>query len=160
MTTIPSAVLYQLGDTVILIETLFSQWGYQNDPNWKPLGDNNTFCCAIPIGRYRYPDWNPILPMRIPKDPNWKPLGDNNTFCCAIPIGRYRYPDWNPILPMRIPIDPNWKPLGDNMTPSTMMCICAFTCMSMYTAGRHQTWDMFRHLSRAKGKMLLFLINE
>ena len=65
-------ILSQLGDIIILIETLFSQCGYQKPPPppiGKPFLDNNTFChtCTIPLWRYSFPDWNPILPMRIPK---------------------------------------------------------------------------------------------
>ena len=96
-----STILSPLGDTLILIETLFSQWGYQYDPIGKPFGDNDTFYLSmaytddvhytIPIGRYCYPDWNPILSMRLSIGLNWETLGWQLLhwfcFCCGFFFG-------------------------------------------------------------------------
>ena len=93
----PSAILSQLGDTFILIETLFSQWGYQQ----TPIGNLLLY----------YPDWEIHLSWLKPYSPNEDTnRPQSGTFCYTIPIGRYIYPDWNPILPMRIPTDPNREP--------------------------------------------------
>ena len=91
-------ILSLLWYTFILIETLFSQWGYQYTLIEMPLCDNNTFCVTlahgadanytIPIGIYRYPDWNLILPMRIPIYPDRDTLCDNNTFCVTLAHGQ------------------------------------------------------------------------
>ena len=85
--------LSRLGDTVILIETLFSQWGYmyQHALIRKPIVD--------------YPDWEILLSWLKPYSPNEdtctnRPSSGNQLL--TIPIGRYCYPYWNPILPMRI----------------------------------------------------------
>ena len=91
-------ILSWLGDTYILIETLFSQWGYQYTPIGKPLGDNDTFY-TIPIGRYFYPDWNPIHPMRIPIYPNRETLGWQWHLLY--------YPDWGIRLSWLKPYSPN-----------------------------------------------------
>ena len=87
--------LSRLGDTVILIETLFSQWGYmymyQQALIRKPIVD--------------YPDWDILLSWLIPYSPNEdtctnRPSSGNQLL--TIPIGRYCYPYWYPILPMRM----------------------------------------------------------
>ena len=61
----------------------------QYTPIGKPLDDSDTCIITdhgvdcnytILIGRYFYPDWNPILPMRIQYAPTDKPLGDKDNF--------------------------------------------------------------------------------
>ena len=41
-------ILFRLGYTFILIETLFSRWGYQHAPIGIPLNDNDTFGSTFP----------------------------------------------------------------------------------------------------------------
>ena len=82
-----STILSQLGDTFILIETILSQWGYIR-PQSGYVNYN------IPIGRYFYPDWNPILPMmRIHYAP--------------IRVCQLYYPNWEILLSWLKPYSPN-----------------------------------------------------
>ena len=41
-----------IGDTFILNETLFSQWGYEYVPTGKPLGDNDILCFMLSPYKY------------------------------------------------------------------------------------------------------------